>query len=81
METNREIDHHLQPLMKQDKPYIKDTGNFLEKLKAVEEIPEGAILVTADMVRFCSRIPHDEGFKSFKRSTKNSRTKWFPLKM
>ena len=81
METNREIDHHLQPLMKQDKPYIKDTGNFLEKLKAVEEIPAGAILVTADMVGFCPRIPHDGGFKSFKRSTKNSRTKWFPLKI
>ena len=81
METSREIDHHLQPLMKQDKPYIKDTGNFLEELKAVEEIPAGAILVTADMVGFCPRIPHDGGFKSFKRSTKNSRTKWFPLKI
>ena len=81
METNREIDHHLQSLMKQDKPYIKDTGNFLEKLKAVEEISEEAILVTEDMVGFCPRIPHDGGFKSFKRSTKNSRTKWFPLKI
>ena len=36
--------------MKQGESYIKDTGDFLEKLKRVGEIPKGAILVTADVV-------------------------------
>ena len=31
--------HQLQPPMKQGESYIKDTGDFLEKLKRVEEIP------------------------------------------
>ena len=44
------LDHHLQPLMKQDQLYIKDTGAFLEKFKRVEEINKGAILITADVV-------------------------------
>ena len=28
------LDHHLQPIMKQGEPYIRDTGDFLAKLKA-----------------------------------------------
>ena len=35
--------------MKQGNSYIKDTGDFLEKLKAIGEVPKGAILITADV--------------------------------
>ena len=44
------LDHQLQSIMKQGNSYIKDTGDFLEKLRAIGEIPRGAILVTADVV-------------------------------
>ena len=27
------LDHHLQPVMKEGKLYIKDTANFLDKLR------------------------------------------------
>ena len=37
------LDHQLQPIMKQGNSYIKDTGGFLEKLRAIGEIPKGAI--------------------------------------
>ena len=57
------LDHQLQPLMKQGNSYIKDTNDFLEKLRAIGEIPKGAILVTADVVGFYPSIPHDEGLK------------------
>ena len=49
--------------MKQGNSYIKDTGDFLEKLRATGEIPKGAILVTADLVGLYPSIPHDEGLK------------------
>ena len=75
------LDHHLKPLMKQGESYIKDTGDFLEKLKRVEGIPKGAILVTADVVGFYPSIPHDGGLEILRNSTINSRTKWFPLKI
>ena len=44
------LDHQLQSIMKQGNSYIKDAGDFLEKLGAIGEIPRGAILETADVV-------------------------------
>ena len=38
------LNHHLQPIMKAGKSYIKDTGDFLEKLKNLGNIPSNAIL-------------------------------------
>ena len=49
--------------MKQGNSYIKDTGDFLEKLRATGEIPKGAILVIADVVGLYSSVPHDEYLK------------------
>ena len=40
------LDHHLQPLMKQSESHIKDTGDFLEILKKVKEIPKGDYVET-----------------------------------
>ena len=49
--------------MKQGESYIKDTGDYLGKLKAVGQIPKGAIPVTADVVGIYSSIPHNGGLK------------------
>ena len=61
------LDHHLKPPMKQGESYIKDTGDFLENLKRVEEIPKGAILVTADVVGLYPSIPHDGGLEILRK--------------
>ena len=42
--------HQLQAIMKAGKSYIKDTGDFLEKLKNLGNIPSNAVLVTANFV-------------------------------
>ena len=44
------LDHHLQPIMKSRVSYIKDTNDFLFKLKNLGKIPENAFLVTTDVV-------------------------------
>ena len=44
--------------------YIKDSGDFLEKIKNVGNIPENAILVTADVVGLYPNIPHSAGIKA-----------------
>ena len=56
------FDHQLQPIMKQANSNIKDTVDFLEKLRAIGEIPRAAILITADVVGLYPSIPHDEGY-------------------
>ena len=43
-------DHHLKPVIQEGQSYIKDTGDFLNKIKNINAIPENAILVTADVV-------------------------------
>ena len=49
--------------MKEGKSYIKDTADFLDKLKDLGQVPEGAILVTADVVGLYPSIPHTEGLE------------------
>ena len=44
------LDHNLKAVMQEGQSYIKDTGNFLNKIKNINAIPENAILVTAGMV-------------------------------
>ena len=36
--------------MQKGKWYIKDSGDFINKTKKLQNIPDGAILVTADVV-------------------------------
>ena len=38
---------------------LKDTGDFLGKLKAVGEIPKEKILIPVDVAGFYPIIPHD----------------------
>ena len=38
------------------KSYIRNTGQFLAKLKAAGKVPKGVILVTADVVGLCHII-------------------------
>ena len=71
------LNHHLQPIMKSGKFYVKDTGDFLEKTKSLGRIPEDTFLVTADVVGLYPCIPHDVGLRALykkleKRSDKKS---------
>ena len=50
--------------MKSGKSYVKDTGDFLEKIKSLGRIPEDVFLVTADVVGLYPSIPHDVGVKA-----------------
>ena len=56
------LDYHLQP-----KSYIKDTNHFLNKIKKLGSLPDGAILCTMDVVGLYPNIPHGEGLASLRR--------------
>ena len=59
---------------------IKDTGDFLEKLKAVEEIPKGAILVTVGVVGLYPSIPDDGGLELLQKQYDKFKDKMVPTK-
>ena len=47
--------------------YIKDSGDFLKGIKNIGKVPEGAILVSADVVGLFSNIPHGEGLVALRK--------------
>ncbi|XP_067026756.1 uncharacterized protein [Acropora muricata] len=62
------VDHQLKHLVPQIPSYVKDTNDFLAKLKDMERFPDGAILVTIDVVGLYPNIPHDEGLEALRRT-------------
>ena len=41
---------HLETVMQKEKRYIKDTGDFMNKIKKLQNILDDAILVIAEVV-------------------------------
>ena len=44
------LDYHLKPVMQKSWSYIKELGDFIEKIKRIINIPDNAILITTDEV-------------------------------
>ena len=61
------LDFHLQPLAREVKSYIKDTNDFLKKLRSLPNLPDDIILCTVDVVGLYPNIPHDEGLSSLRK--------------
>ena len=61
------LDHHLQPIAQKVNSFIKDTNHFLQKIKSLGQLPEGAILCNIDVVGLYPNIPHEEGLASLRR--------------
>ena len=61
------LDYHLQLLAQKVKYHIKDTNHFLNKMKKLGSLPDGAILCTVDVVGLYPHIPNGEGLASLRR--------------
>ena len=62
------LDYHLQPLAKSVKSYLKDTNDFLAKIRDLPDLPENAILCTIDVVGLYPSIPNNEGLAALKKA-------------
>ena len=70
------LDHQLKPIAMQFKSYIKDTNDFLKKLRDLPDLTEDSIICTIDVVGLYPSIPDEEGLRFFrnvleKRSNNN----------
>ena len=60
------VDFHLQPIVGMLPDIIRDTTDFLCRLRDLGDIPQGAIICSMDVVGLYPHIPHDEGLNSMK---------------
>lgn len=60
------IDFHLKPVANKHPSYIKDTGDFLSKLREVKA-PKDSLLVTLDIDSLYTNIKTDYGLESVKK--------------
>ena len=67
------LDSQLKPVMQSSRLHIKDSGNFIKKIKNIGTVLKYSILVTADVVGLYPSIPHEAGLKALER-TLNNRT-------
>ena len=61
------LDRQLKPIMQKSWSYMKDSADFIRKIKNLFDIPEGAILVT-DVVGLYPSIPHQAGLEALKEA-------------
>jgi hypothetical protein len=57
------IDYAIKEIPSQFKSYIKDTNDFLEKIKHLD-VPQNCLLATMDVVNMYPSIPHEDGIRS-----------------
>ena len=61
------LDYDLQPVAQAVKSYIKDTNEFLKKLRSVPKFPGRIILCTMDVVGLYANILHEEGLSALRK--------------
>ena len=66
-EVSKYLDHILKPVMQESWSYIEDSWKFLKNVKHLGQIPNGAILVTADAVGLYASIPHKAVLETLSR--------------
>ena len=60
------LDNQLKEVMQNGWSYVKDSNDFIKKIKHLKNIPDNAILVTADVVGLYPSIPDEVGLRSLK---------------
>ena len=55
------VDAHIRDYVPKTASYIRDTQDFITKLKEIDSVPEGAILATLDVTSLYTNIPNQEG--------------------
>ena len=65
--------------MQESWSYIKDSGDFLNKMSQIGDIPENDILVTAEVVGLYPSIPHKARLKLLKNALEKRKQKHIPI--
>ena len=72
------LEHHLKSIMQNGLSYIRDSQQFLEKIKTIGSVPENSILVIADVLGLYPNIPHQAGLKALNEALERRDIKKIP---
>ena len=70
--VSKYIDYILKPQMQSLPSYIKDTTDFIIKLKQFQVTSEKAYLVTLDVSSLYTNIPHEDGIEAYRYFLENN---------
>ena len=62
------LDNQLEEVMRNWWSYVKDSNDFIKKIKHLKNIPDNPLLVTADVVGLYPRIPQEAGLRALKEA-------------
>ena len=74
------LDHHLKPFTQKKESYIKDTGDFFDKIRNINAIPEYAILVNAGVAGLYLSIPYQAGLEALREALDKRKTHKVPTR-
>ena len=60
------LDNQFKEIMQNGWSYIKDSNDFIKKIKHLKKIPDNTLLVTVDVAGLYSSIPHEAGLRALK---------------
>ena len=60
-------DYQLQLLFKELKPYVKDSSDYIRKIRNIENVPENCIPVTLDAPSLYTNNLNNEELKTVKK--------------
>ena len=69
------LDSEHKLVMHEGWSYVKDSGDFIKKLKNIDHIPQDAIMVTADFVGLYPSIHNDAGPEALRKALDNRENK------
>ena len=69
------IDAHIKDYVPKTASYVRDTQHFISRLKTLDKLPEGALLVTLDVSSLYTNIPNREGILAVAAHLRRDRTK------
>ena len=69
------VDEHIKQYVPETKSYIRDTQDFILKIKSLGNIPEGALLCTLDVSSLYTNIPNHEGILAVAEHLRKDPTK------
>lgn len=64
----KNVDYHFQQIVKQISSYVKNTNQFISKLKAIETVRNNSYPVLLDAKSLYANISNPEGIKAMKTS-------------